>query len=114
MVINITSANGSEAWRQLAKRYSPRTMGKREHYVRQCVNPTKAKKLVEVTAAIAKWETSLRVLGRSSARAARRRALGRLARAACPPRTMGMPRLTKQHAASITGYTNTTKLFISP
>ena len=54
--------NGGEAWRKLCRRFSGKTRGKRLHLIRKCENPTRAKKLNEVTGIVEKWEMNIRRL----------------------------------------------------
>ena len=56
--------NGLEAWRRLAKRYSPSTPLRAMQLMLQIVSPEKAKSLKEVPTIIDKWETRVMILER--------------------------------------------------
>ena len=45
LVKNVPELNGIEAWRRLSNRFDARTLGKRVHLIRKCVNPPKIKKV---------------------------------------------------------------------
>ena len=62
VVKNVAGQNGGEAWRKLCRRFSGKACGKRLHLIRQCVNPTRVKKLNEVTAMVEKWEMNIKRL----------------------------------------------------
>ena len=49
VVKNVAGQNGGEAWRKLCRRFTGKTGGKRLHLIRKCENPTRVKKLNEVT-----------------------------------------------------------------
>ena len=62
LVKNVPELNGIEAWRRLCNRFDARTLGKRVHLIRKCVNPPHIKKLQEAMGMIERWEDSTRRL----------------------------------------------------
>ena len=58
LVKNVPELNGIEAWRRMCNRFDARTLGKRVHLIRKCVNPPKIKKLQEAMGMIERWEDS--------------------------------------------------------
>ena len=58
--------NGAEAWRKLAKRYSPSTPLRAMQLMLQVVSPEKVKQLKDVPNRIESWETRIMVLERDS------------------------------------------------
>ena len=59
---NVPENNGVESWRQICKRFSPKTPGKKVHHLKLCINPGRTKKLTDIPMAIAKWESQVRFL----------------------------------------------------
>ena len=62
VVKNVAGQNGGEALRKLCPRFTGRTGGKRLHLICKCVNPTRVKKLNEVTGMVEKWKMNIRRL----------------------------------------------------